>query len=140
MTNIDDYLKATKYSDAIKNGGLQLIIKIWKDFSDNILDEDMDFFEYLDKLYIRDLLKELMSNCIVKISDKILIAKCDEVFRSNTCEVLNHISGMHRNLEQNRIDFWWHYRIPKNKKEEWKIHLPKVRDRTIQKVFVDEDK
>ena len=126
MISTRDFLKKQNYSEKTIDGGIERLLKKWeglfiKVHSKNMMN-DIDFFEYLNELDGRRIIKEILENCFVDEGIREKIKQFDRNFKKVTFEISHHISGKHLDLKYDKNKFWWYYRVPNAKKEIWKLY------------------
>ena len=89
----------------------------WRNECENIPYTKKYFIdEYLNDLYIRDILDEIFTHCIVSDEHKEALANCDKLFIKKTVKVKK---SLYEGGDEGPIVHWYHYRIPKERIFDW---------------------
>ena len=117
LENVDEFIAKNNFSVLTKKYELSYLLDKWKNVCENIPYTKKYFIdEYLNDLYIRDILDEIFTHCIVSDEHKEALANCDKLFIKKTVKVKK---SLYEGGDEGPIVHWYHYRIPKERIFDW---------------------
>lgn len=122
MISMDSFPKNQTCFEKTINDRINRLLENWEGLSTENIMNEIDFFEYLNELDKRRIIKEITDSFFVCEDIKEKIEKYDRNFKEVTFEIPHHVSGRHLDLKYDNKEFWWYYRVPNKKKELWKVH------------------
>jgi len=120
--NINEYIKCKNYSENVKQGGLDYLLRKWDKICQKIpYDCNYQFDEYLNDLLTRNVINDIIENCEIDKGNIQILNTLDILFRNKTIELKKCIyeDEIVSKYNYNSKQHWFYYRVPAERISDW---------------------